>query len=256
MKTSASRSRFGWSVVRKLSIIMPYFEAPQMLQYQYAYMREYAPELKARLEYVLVDDNSQKHRATFPMSSFGIAFKMYKMDADIKWGGDSCKNIGVYNATHEWVLTTDIDHIIPEKTIDAILNTHKLSEDVAYRFHRLMAPEMKAHVFHPNSWLFHRNLYRTFKGYDERLAGCYSTNSDFTNRVKAYAPIVQLLSHLITIPTTMIPDASMPESFGRKSPENSDMLRFRLEARAHEKGGNRARVLSFPYHQVTQSEEF
>lgn len=242
-------------MVNKISIIMPYFEAPQMLQYQYAYMREYDPELKKHLEFVLIDDNSKKHRAAFPFSSFGIAFKMYKMDADIKWGGDSCKNIGAYNASHEWLLCTDIDHVIPERTIKALVHG-KYYANIAYRFHRLMAPEMTHHVFHPNSWLFHRNLYAMMGGYDERLAGCYSTNSDFTNRVKRYAKIIQLKEELVTIPISMVPDASMPESYGRKSEQNSELLKMRLLTRSRDPNGHRAKVLSFPYHQVTQSEEF
>lgn len=146
--------------MRSISIVMAYYNNPEMLKLQFKWMRGYAPELREYLEYVVVDDGSKKAPALPPEEPLGMGFQLFRIGVDVRWNQDAARNIGVEHAKNEWVLLTDQDHLVPEPTLERVMKLYALDEEKAYRFSRLDWPAMTTYKLHPNSWLMTRKIGR------------------------------------------------------------------------------------------------
>lgn len=209
----------------KLTICLAYYDNPTMLAWQVGNLNLMDKATRERVELMVVDDCSPTWPAFEVLRPIrrGIKTRLFRMDVNIPWNQDACRNLAVEHAATDWVLLTDVDHLTPERTIEGIFAT-KLDKHHAYTFARVSAPAMEPYKPHPNSWLMTRALYDEVGGYDERFAGVYGTDGKFKNDLMAVAPIAQLKHPLIRVPREMIADASTT-SLTRKSEENAAQKR-------------------------------
>lgn len=230
--------------MRDLTLILPHFQNVGMLAEQQAVWMAYPPDVRARLHVIVVDDCSpkgdrptQKHVRASGLASFRI----YRLLQKKRWNWLACRNLGASMATTDWLLLTDIDHVLPIETLQAIVAAD-LNPAIAYRFGRVTVPhpwpyrlaDCPPYKRHNDSWLMTRALFnyddgqKFVKGYDERLSGCYGTSGEFTDRVKACALATVDLneSPLVRYPREVIPDAStLPSVYTRKNdPINESRL--------------------------------
>jgi glycosyl transferase family 2 len=212
-----------------VTLVMPYYENYGMLLKHYETIYQLPDNLRDLLHVVIVDDGSPKAPALPPERGLrGVALQIYRMKQDIRWNQDACRNIGVRHAETEWVLMTDIDHLVPEKTWRQIL-LRQWDAAFAYRFHRVSAPDLLPYKVHPNSWLMQRKKFDEAGGYDERFAGYYGTDADFRDRVEKVCKMGMIKENIIRFPRTVIPDASTT-TYLRKQPEdNENIRRIKLE---------------------------
>lgn len=204
--------------MRDLTICLAYYENAGMLARQIEALADLPAEMRAHLELVVVDDGSPAAPATFP-GKLPCHARLYRMDVDIPWNQDACRNLAVAEASTDWVLMTDMDHVPSEQLLKRAM-TGRLDAADAYTFARVTAPHLTAYKPHPNSWLMTREMYARTGGYDERYAGVYGTDGMFRGRVEAAAlRIIPLKEPLIRYPREVIPDASTT-TLVRKSPEN------------------------------------
>lgn len=239
---------------RPITLILPYYENPVMLVGQLEYLGGLPAEVRRGVQLIVVDDGSPDH----PAEDVGIpaqwqartavaCFQLFRVDVDVRWNWLTCRNIGVEHAKTEWVLLTDIDHLVPERTWRR-LQEHKLNPRNVYRFSRVDAPSLTSYKPHPNSWLMTREMFDKIGGYDERFSGFYGTDGEFRDRVRGTAKeIVMLDEPLIRVPREVVPDASTTR-YLRKQPEDHDGV-TKVRARIAREGG-RPRRLTFAYHQV------
>lgn len=207
------------------TIVMAYYENPGMLQKHYDTWRQMSSTTREHLSAVVVDDGSPTQPAFLPPPNYipGMDIELYRIKIDVRWNQDAARNIGVRHTKTKWVLLTDIDHLVPEKTVLKIQSA-KLEEANAYKFSRVSAPELLPYKIHPNSWLMTKKLYDQCGGYDERFAGYYGTDSDFRNRVEQNARSITILKQtIIRVPREVIPDASTT-TYQRKAPEDRPNL--------------------------------
>jgi hypothetical protein len=208
-----------------------------MLAEQVKIWATYAPELRRRLHVVVVDDCSPDDQRPTAASIAGhtvASVRLYQLLQKIRWNWLAARNLGAKEAKTDWLLMTDMDHVVPERTLRRILDG-PLDEWTAYRFKRVTVehpwpyntdslPEYKAHN---DSWLLTRRLFfhPLVGGYDERLSGCYGTSGEFTDRLTAVAQArVQLPEYLVRYPRDVIPDAStLPEVYTRKNDPVNDL---------------------------------
>jgi hypothetical protein len=229
------------------TLVMPYYINAGMLKAQFEMLRNLPADLRDLIGVVVVDDGSPTAPAE-PEDLSGIPLQIYRIDVDIRWNQDAARNIGVRHAENNWVLLTDIDHMVPSKTWRSVLTRDWDPENV-YQFSRVSAPEMAPYKMHPNSWFMTRAMYDKIGGYDERLAGFYGTDGDFRDRVRTSAKkIIPLKDVLIRVPRTHIPDASTT-TYLRKQPEDKG-IRAVKEARDRIEGWVPERY-RFPYHRVS-----
>lgn len=232
--------------MRELTVILAYYLNPGMLQRQYETFRSLPDALRAHLRLIVVDDGSPEHPAT--PEDIGLPLEIYRIGVDVRWNQDAARNLGVDRSQTRWLLLTDIDHLIPQKTIESVC-IGKIDASKVYRFSRVSAPDLAPYKPHPNSWLMTRKMYDVIGGYDERLAGNYGTDGDFRHRVASHAEeIVILPDVLIRVPREVIPDASTT-TLTRKEDRDGNNIRRIISDRALMPRWRPLR-LSFPWTKV------
>jgi len=215
--------------MRSITLIMAYYENAGMLEKHLETFSRYPVEVQENLHVIIVDDGSPNAPAmhTVPKNvSHETKFELsvFRMGEDIPWNQDACRNLGVLHATSDWIMLTDMDHLVPAETMLELMQGEFHAEDV-YRFARVSAPDMAPYKPHPNSWFMHRGMYENIGGYDERLAGYYGTDGDFSTRMKEFCrAVVDIKPYLIRVPRSVIPDASTT-TLTRKSPEDREMIK-------------------------------
>lgn len=232
------------------TLIMAYYDNPGMLGEHFRFWRHLPREILKSLHVVVVDDGSPRWPAVLacPINYVEIAsFQLWRMKVDVPWNQDACRNLGVDKAPTEWVVMTDIDHIVAAETWQRLM-LGEIDEDCVYRFGRVTAPMLTPYKHHPNSWAMTRRMFWRAGGYDEALAGNYGTDGDYGRRVAACAPIKQLKEVLIRYPRDVIADASTT-TLERKRSEEKDNIRSLIKARNRVPDW-RPRVLSFPHERV------
>lgn len=231
--------------MRELTIILPHFQNLGMLTEQQKVWADYPPNLRSRLHVIVVDDCSPKgHRPTSKsVTVSGVAsFRLYRLLVKKRWNWLACRNLGAKYAPSEWMLLTDIDHVVPVSTLERLL-TGELDRKNVYRFKRVTAtkpwpyelPDCTEYKSHNDSWLMTRKMFFDDKiyGYDERLSGAYGTSGEFKDRVLATAKAHVMLGEvLIRYPREVIPDASThPSVYTRKGDPKNDLLLQDLKIR-------------------------
>lgn len=237
--------------MRDLTLIMPYYDNPAMLEEQQRQWSYYPDELRARLHVIIVDDGSPRWpalphvQASTLLPSALASFRLYRTLVDVRWNWLFCRNLGVSEASTDWVLMTDIDHVMPKKTLAYILDG-PLKDAFAYRFSRVDAPAMTPYKAHPNTWLVTRKLFDRIGGYDERFSGFYGTDGEFRRRVEDRTDgIVLLQQKMIRYPREVIADASTT-TYGRKETQDRTNVRRIVMERKDIPNWKPLRV-TFPY---------
>lgn len=211
--------------MKHVSICLPYYRNHGMLVEQCKRFRALPDMLKAYLELVVVDDGSailQPGETELPQyaqwaqhEEIGFPFSLYRINVNVRWNQDAARNIAAKVAKSEWLLLTDIDHIPPVETLEALV-TRPHEDHRVYRFSRKTLDGthkgrdvLSDYKPHPNTWFMTKAAYWKMGGYDERFAGWYGTDADFRDRVKnVFGEPLMLGEHVIRVPRDRIPDAS------------------------------------------------
>ncbi len=251
--------------MRELTLVLPHFCNLGMLAEHFNVWADYPADLKSKLHVIIVDDCSPKasRPSVKSVRDIGLAsFRLYRIGTKVRWNWLACRNLGMAEATTDWALMTDMDHVLPAETMRA-LSTQDRDPSCVYRLPRVDAyqpwpydlaacPVREQKRMHPNTWLMTRSMFDRVGGYDERLSGCYGTDGEFKDRVHASArAVVTLTDVMVRYPREVISDAStLPEVYTRKNdPVNDAELVKRRSLRATVPGWKPLR-LTFPWERV------
>lgn len=205
---------------RDLTVCLAFYSNPGMLAHQLAHFAALPSPVRKHVRLIVVDDGSPVPAEIVRPEALGFPVALYRMQLDIPWNQDACRNLAVAEAQTEWVLLTDMDHLAPVETLQWAIGA-KLDPTVVYTFERVTAPAMEPYKPHPNSWLMTCDMYDQVGGYDERYAGIYGTDGPFMSRVHETARKVLRRPHvLIRCPREYIADASTT-TLERKSEANT-----------------------------------
>lgn len=233
---------------RAITLIFPYYDNPQMLERQFTHLEGLPADVKGAVNLIVVDDGSPRH----PLGVWrhfceGLAsLRVFRITVDVRWNWIAARNLAADQARTDWLLMTDIDHMVPEATFRRI-QERKLDELAAYRFSRVDAPALTPYKPHPNSWLMTKKLFDHAGGYDERFSGFYGSDGEFRDRVTAAARKVEILPEvLIRVPREVVPDASTT-TYDRKQPMDATGVAV---ARAKIRADPTPHRLTFPWEEV------
>jgi hypothetical protein len=236
--------------MRPITLILPYYINGTMLEEQQRAWAAFPAELRAHLHVILVDDGSPSDPAAPHVQDVGLAsYRLFRTKVDIRWNWLFCRNLGAEKATTDWLLLTDIDHLLPLDTLRFLVTSPDLRADDVYRLSRVDAPDLTPYKPHPNTWVLTRAMFDRIGGYDERFSGFYGSDAEFRDRVHAAArAVVMLPEALVRYPREVIADASTTR-YGRKEPQDKTGITNVREARSLLVSWAPLRV-TFPYEQV------
>lgn len=227
---------------RGITFVYPYYENPVFLGRQLKQWMEYPPELRNNLSVILVDDGSPSHPAEEVLKAAAVNFRLrlFRIGVDVRWNWLAARNVGMHYS-HGWCLLTDMDHIVPEQTLRAVM-FGMLFPNTIYRFTRREWTGEKIHP-HPNSMLMKATTFWDIGGYDEALSGHYGTDGDWRRRCAA-------MRRVLTLPCPIERHEHQYDSstthYKRKQPEDAGK-----KAIIAKRGANwRPKVLSFPYSEI------
>lgn len=206
--------------MRPLTFVSAYYENAGMLREQQRCWRELPEDLRAHFHAIVVDDGSPTAPAAPVVEPTGIAsFRLFRMLVDVRWNWLACRNLAMTHARTEWVLLTDIDHVVLPATLRRLM-VDPLDPKVVYRLSRVDAPNLTPYKPHPNTWVMTRTMFDRVGGYDERFSGYYGTDAEFKERVLANAKALEMLPEaMVRYPREVIADASTT-TYLRKQPED------------------------------------
>lgn len=212
---------------REVTLIFPFYRNVGMWRRQLEHIRSLPPEVRGALSLIVVDDGSPPAHALnegdlLEVRTLGLkSARLFRILVDVRWNWLAARNLAVSKAQTDWVLMTDIDHLVPESTLRRIQEL-KLDGRNTYRFQRVDAPDLTPYKPHPNSWLLTRERFEKIGGYDERFSGFYGTDGEFRDRVVKNSQMVIILDFpLIRVPREVVPDASTT-TYGRKEPQDRE----------------------------------
>jgi hypothetical protein len=172
--------------------------------------------------------------------SHDLDVRLFRIEVDVRWNWLAARNIGMKHA-EGWCVLTDMDHVIPESTLDALVYGQHDARTI-YGFSRVESTGEKANP-HPNSWFLTRSMFWNVGGYDETLSGHYGTDGSWRRRLAKAAPMAILADRLVRHEYS---GDSSTTGYLRKQPIDAAVSRLDKSRDA----GFSAKVLSFPYHEV------
>lgn len=228
-------------VAKPVTIVLPFYQAHAFLNTQIATWCQYPEAIRQHVTAIIVDDGSPIPAPVIRVQPFPI--RQFRIEVDVPWNWLAARNIGAHYAHDGWLLLTDMDHVVPADTIDALV-MGKHDPNVVYTFSRREHTGLAIHP-HSASFFMTRKLFWTIGGYDERLSGVYGTDGTYRKRAMAYAPFKLLPDELIRY--EYVADSSVT-TYERKTPAMREQRRQRF---AIVPQGAPPKVLSFPHREVT-----
>lgn len=245
-----------------LSSCIPYYKNPLMLAEQFHVWSSYPDDLKPHIEILLVDDGSPANVAASTVARpDGLpAFRLYRVLVDIPWHQHGARNLAAKEATGDWLLLTDMDHVLPGDSLrDLLAVLPSAGKTDVFTFNRLDAPKLtptrdqhgalKPHV---NTLCMKRDWFWKVGGYDEDCVG-YGTDGYFRNRLNPLSNRRHLAGiSVIRYPREVIADASCSQP-GVDPREFRNRGRRPAETRANlsrKAPGAGPKVLAFPWERV------
>lgn len=243
-----------------LTLVMPYYRNPNMLSLQYQTWSKWPKRLRDRVAIILVDDGTpdlDEAAINVPRPAKLPDLSIYRVLEDRPWHQHAARNLGAHVAEDGWMLMTDMDHVFPELSLEALFRSlDDLHKTTVYMPHRVEAdtglPTMKNGQLkpHPNSFILTRGTYWHIGGYDEDFCGLYGTDSLFRQRVQDRAGIKMLPKvSLVRYWSNIVADASTRDV--QRKEGRMIGARERIWAEKIARGErNRIKTLDFPWTQV------
>ena len=228
---------------KPFTLILPYFENPQFLRTQVGWWSTYPSNVSAHLKAIVVDDGSPVTPAQDVLDRRTDPFpvRIFRIEVDVRWNWLAARNIGAHHADDGWILLTDMDHVLPASTAEALIYG-KHDPKVVYAFSRIEHTGEKVQP-HSASFFMTKAMFWKIGGYDEVFAGKYGSDGQYRKRLSKTAKIEILQDRLIR--HEYVGDSSTT-TYLRKQPEDAEVSRIAASLPAN----HRPKVLSFPYHEV------
>ncbi len=206
----------------KITITIPYYEAPLMLRAQFFQWHKYPEWAWEYINIIVVDDGSPTKPAeavfsdvTMPSSSVSL----YHIQEDIPWNHGGTRNLAFSEMEEGWAVLTDLDHVLPLESVVSLL-TMDLSPDVVYipaRYRMLGSWDWEEINRHSNSFILTRKKFWEVGGFDEDFSGYWNgVSGPFRKELRRKAEFRELDTvHFLLYGRDLVKDANV-ESLGRK----------------------------------------
>ncbi len=221
-----------------LTLVMPYYDNPDMLRLHYEQWATWNDDLISEVAFVIVDDGSPNSPALNVVRPRWLPISIYRVLEDRPWHQHAARNLGAHVAEDGWLLMTDMDHMLERGPAEGIvdrIDRLRLNPGHAYMLHRIEAstreptrhPQTGNPKPHPNSFLLTKKLYWKIGGYDEDYCGIYGTDALFRKRLSEQLDYLEV--PLVRYHREIVPDAST-RTLARKEDTTRKTRRKRVDA--------------------------
>jgi len=247
---ASSFSRSHELAVPALTLVFAYYENPGMLEFQWEQMAQYPEEIRSAIEVIVVDDASPTHPAySVPRPKELPAASIFRIDHDVRWNQDAARNIGAHEAQGQWLLLTDIDHVVPPESLRTLISLPR-DEKNFYSLGRTKFFGSHPQKPHPNSYLMTKSLYWSIGGHDEDYAGIYGKDFLFRKRAMKKAQEVHLPDVVLArVGSTAVKDAGTT-TISRRNTRWKQAWGYLLEGLKALRLWRGVQTLSHPYRRV------
>jgi len=205
-------------MIEGLTIVMPYYDSPEMLQFHLGNWERLPDEYCSGIEVIIVDDGSPTYPALdvvadMPGPDFPV--RVYRILENIPWNHAGARNLGMSVANSGWILMTDIDHHLSVGNI-MDLREQSLDPQKIYQVERvemLSRTERNPINPHTDSFLLTKRMFWDIGGYDEDLTGFWNGPFQPFRRASKKWSKWHLLKgpYLMRFDNRVIPDANVTE---------------------------------------------
>lgn len=153
----------------QLSLITHVYNAQAAVDRQVAGWQALPAELRAGLEFIVIDDHSD---TPLTVDRGDLNLRLFRVDDDIDWNMPGCRNLAALQSDSPWLLYFDVDNLLAPADLARLLGAlHQLQANTLYVFRRIFqGQELEPHI---NSFLIRRQGFFRTGGYDEDFAGHY-----------------------------------------------------------------------------------
>ena len=213
----------------KLTLVYAYYKNDSMFIHQQINWNAYSDKVKRDVEIIVTDDcspqeNSIENCVQLP---YYPNLRLFKILEKVPWNWLECRNIGAKYAKSDWLLLTDIDHMVTPTVARSLLKRiDRLNKSVVYQLNRIRAVDNKPYKFHNDSFLVSKSLFWGAGGYDEHYSGLYGTSGSFRRRLlKNASDNIRLPLQLVLYGREVIKDASTTDFARKEGRDPMDMKR-------------------------------
>lgn len=248
-----------------ITMIVPYYQQPLMLEKQIETWKQYAPETFGLFHFIVVDDCSpEPAKDLFYEMTTPATTTLYRIDEDVPWNRGMARNLGTKMAATPWVLHVDTDHVLPADFAKQLLKLlPKMDGKRWYRFARTRIgaadetrkkdkadPKATCVAIHPHidSYLCTPEAYWKAGGYNEDFSGVLGGGTPFLKEMERTNGEPEVLDSVRLHVHTRhsVPDSSehtlprSPEAFKKRKQE---IMKARGTLRGHD-------PIRLPWHRV------
>lgn len=180
-----------------LTVVYPYYCNGGMLERHLEEWASYAPDVKARMRAIVIDDGSPRDPALDHMSHPGFDVELYRIKQNLVWNVAGARNLGMHVAPEGWCLLTDIDHLLPAADAERLVD-FLLLEPVDHQRPLFYIPARawargEPLEPHTNTYILQRSLYWRIGGCDEDWTGWWGAGEPvFRKHIYSIAQRVDL----------------------------------------------------------------
>lgn len=245
-------------MINTLTLIVPYYRAPQMLRKQLEVMENYPLQMRI----AIVDDGSPEPALPIVQEfSHGLRSRidLYRVTVDIPWNRGGARNLASKEAKTDWIVHIDTDHVLPADCAARLLAFNP-EPNRWYRFERYrqgaadatrrkdkLDPSAKFGKIHEHidSYLCEKSTYWEAGGYNEDFSGCLGGGSPFLAEMTKLSKPLMLPSdiNLHVYTSDVVKDASVTTL----SRDKDEFAKRKLKLRGKYKGHDPIR---FPWEKV------
>ena len=201
--------------MKQVTLVYAFYDNKNMLMQHLKTWLDYSPILKMGIKVVIVDDASPGCNAAEVIADFGYTgmdIEVYRVLKDIPWNQDGARNLAMQEVKTDWVLMTDMDHLLPKRQAELMLEfvEDKAAPGWYYMPDQWLVQGVSLHKPHPNTFLMRVDDFWVMGGYDEDFAGWYGSDGNFRKcaRGAGLVEIPTLAFYTVVYRTTDIEDAN------------------------------------------------
>lgn len=172
-----------------ITIGFPYYNQPEMMARHLEEWATYSDEVKSRISAVIVDDGSAEPLRIDADPGFPV--RVYRVLDDIPWNISGAKNLIMREAPDDWVLITDIDHVLTADNAAKMFAMFTAKRPPGKALKPLRMRGGKPYKSHITTMLVHRDDWWRCGGMDEDFAGHYGEGTPFIRNLAAVAEIAK-----------------------------------------------------------------